>query len=142
MSELPGLLALWQRSEKLRFLVVGAWNTLFGYGVFALAYALLGRHLHYLILAVLAHFIAVINAFAGHRHLTFRVAGHFWMDFLRFNLSYLGVLAFGLLALPALVEGLRLHPLGAQAGVIVLTTLGSYVLHKRLSFRRRPPSPL
>ncbi len=140
MTESKGLIEWcrlqWDGSEKARFLVVGVYNTLFGYVVFAGLYLLLGHRVHYLVVMVIAHILAVCNAFVGHRILTFRVKDHLLRDFLRFNLSYTGVLVFGIFALPAMVEGLHAHPLSAQAVVIALTTLGSYILHKRISFHR------
>ena len=59
-----------------------------------------------------------------------------FLDFLRFNLSYLAVLGMGLGGMPLLIERCRLHPLLANAVLIILTTLGSFLLHKRVSFRR------
>ena len=45
----------WRHHEQLRFLVVGAWNTAFGYGVFLTLYLLLQDAMHYLAIAVLAY---------------------------------------------------------------------------------------
>jgi putative flippase GtrA len=126
----------WQRHETFRFLVVGAYNTVFGYAAFVAAYFLFRARLHYLVIMVLAHILAVANAFLGHRFLTFRVKGQLLSDFLRFNLTYLGALVVGLLGLPFLVEVCHLHPLLSQAMVVALTMVGSYVLHKKVSFRR------
>ena len=43
-------------------------------------------------------------------------------------------IAFGLIALPALVDGIGVHPLPAAAIVTVAAALLSYLLHKRYSF--------
>lgn len=127
----------WRDHEKLRFLIVGASNTVFGYAAFAGAYFLLRNRLHYLAILVLAHFLSVLYAFIGHKFLTFKAKGHLFADFLRFNLTYLSALALGLAGLPFLVEVCRIHPLVSQAMLITVNTIGTYVLHKRLSFRRR-----
>ena len=127
----------WHEQEKLRFLVIGASNTLFGYAAFAGAYFLLRNRLHYLVILVLAHFVSVLYAFLGHKFLTFRAEGHVLLDFLRFNVTYLSALALGLVGLPFLVEVCHLHPLASQALLITVNTIGTYVLHKHLSFRRR-----
>lgn len=126
--------ALWKRSLHLRFLVVGAWNTLFAYGCFALLFLLAGGRVHYLVLQVIAHFLSVANAFVGHRHVTFRSESAWPAEFLRFNVSYLGALALGLVGLPLLVSGLGLHPLLAAAIVTIVTVATSYALHRRFSF--------
>lgn len=126
----------WHKQEKLRFLLVGVGNTLLGYLIFVGTYLVLRKHLHYLGILVLAHLLSVLCAFMGHKFLTFRVKGHLVADFLRFNLSYLGALSFGMVGLPFLVEVCRIRPLVSQAVLIGLTTIGSYFLHKRVSFRR------
>jgi putative flippase GtrA len=116
--------------------VIGVYNTAFGYFVFAATYLLLRRRLHYLAILVVAHVLAVSNAFLGHKYLTFKVRGHLLKDYLRFNVAYLGALAIGLIGLPFLVEICHLHPLASQAILSTITVLSSYLLHKHLSFRR------
>src|SRR5579864_2108588 len=104
-------LAFWRAETRFRFLVVGAYNTVFGYACFASLYLACGKYVNYLLIQVAAHFLSVGNAFYWHRRLTFRSSLAWWPEFIRFNISYLGILVFGLIALPALVQGLRIHPL-------------------------------
>lgn len=132
------LCRLWHHSEKFRFLVVGAYNTGVGYLIFVALYLLLGATLHYIVIALLSHFLAVINAFVGHKFLVFRARGKLLADFLRFNMTYVGTLLFGLAALPFMVEVLGFHPVASQGMLLVVTVVTSYVLHKKLSFRRQP----
>jgi putative flippase GtrA len=136
---------LWQDSRKLRFLVVGGWNTLFGYLSFYVLYVLAADHLHYLVIAVIAHFVAVTQSYVMQRRLVFRSDAPVAGEFLRFNASLVGTLLFGLLAMALLVEAAGLSPLVAQAIVIVMSVILSYLLHSRLSFgrssdRQGPPS--
>ena len=61
---------------KIRFLIVGIWNTIFGYLIF---YVLdnffenifLERYYAYMLAIVLGHIIATINAFIFHKYVTF-----------------------------------------------------------------------
>lgn len=130
---------LWDSQETLRFLAVGAYNALFGFLAFSLLLVWLRGRLHYLFVLLIAHFLAVANAFVGHRYVTFRVRGHLLLDYLRFNLSYLGLLLFGMIAMPLLVEVGGLHPIASNALILGITTVASFLVHKRLSFRRKPP---
>ena len=135
---------LWQDSRKLRFLVVGGWNTLFGYLSFYVLYLLAADRLHYLIIANLAHFVAVTQSYVMQRRLVFRSDAPIASEFLRFNASHVGTLLFGLLAMALLVEAAGMSPLIAQAIVILMSVVLSYLLHSRLSFgpspdRRGPP---
>ena len=54
-----------RRREQLLYLVVGGWNTVFGYAVWAVLQFLLGGYLHYLVIVVLSWPIAVLNAYFG-----------------------------------------------------------------------------
>lgn len=123
------------RNEKVRYILAGGYNTFFGYGVFAILWLLWGQSLHYVILLSISHVIAVTNAFFCYRIWVFRKKGGMLGDFFRFNLVYLGTFAFNLLALPTLVEGMSFHPLFAQALVVFVTVVASYLLHRRFSFK-------
>lgn len=123
-------------SERVRYLLVGAWNTLFGYGVFVGLEAAFGDELHYLGVLVVAHVISVLVAFVGYRRLVFRVTGSVLRDLLRFWSVYLTVFAVNVVALPVLVEAGGLPVVLAQGIFLVLTVIASYVSHKHWSFRR------
>ena len=124
-------------SKKFRFLVIGAYNTLFGYFAFAVLYLLFKEQLHYQVVVILAHLLAVANAFLGHKHWVFRSKEPWWPEYLRFNLSYLGSLALGMTSMALLVEWLALHVLVAQGVTLVVTVVISYFLHNRFTFRNQ-----
>ncbi len=113
---------------------MGCYNTAFGYVVFAACFLVLGRRLHYLLVALLAHVISVINAFFLHRKLVFRASGPWQASFIRFNVSQLIGVGFGLAGLYMLVEFGRLNPLAAQAIMIAAGAVVSYCLHRAYSF--------
>src|SRR2546425_8244330 len=56
-----------RRREQVLYLIVGGWNTVFGYGGWARLQTMLGDRLHYLVIVVLAWPIAVLNAYLGYR---------------------------------------------------------------------------
>jgi putative flippase GtrA len=122
-------------NEKFRYLLIGAYNTFVGYGVFAALWLLWGQMLNYIFILIISQVIAVTNAFFAYRILVFRKKGGGWNDFTRFNLVYLGAFVFNILALPVLIEGMNFHPLVAQAFLVIVTVVASYVLHRRFSFR-------
>ena len=79
----------------------------------------------------------MLNAFAAYRWLVFKSAGSMWAEFLRFNLTYVGTLAWGLGALTLCVEVFGLSPLWSQALVTIVAVVLSYLGHKHFSFSRR-----
>jgi putative flippase GtrA len=122
-------------NDKIRYLLIGGYNTIIGYGVFVALWLLWGQSLHYIGVLVFSHVISVTNAFFAYRILVFRKKGGAWGDFFKFNMVYLGAFGFNLLALPVLIEGAGFHPLVAQALLVVVTVVASYVLHRRFSFK-------
>jgi putative flippase GtrA len=124
--------------ERVRFVLVGGVNTVVGYGLFVLFVLTIGPTIGYLGSLYAAYVLATISAFVLHRRFTFRVHGNLVIDFLRFSSVYVVSLLINSLALPLLVEFGHLTPIVAQACIVVLTTLISYVGHKWFSFRRKP----
>jgi putative flippase GtrA len=129
-----------RRREQLLYLVVGAWNTIFGYGVWALLQYLLGDTLNYLVIVVLSWPIAVLNAYLGYRYIVFRSQGSVAKERPRFAVVYFVALVANLVLLPI---ALRVLPFGIyvdQALFFAAVVICSYVGHKYYSFgsgRRR-----
>ena len=123
------------RNDKIRYLVAGAYNTIFGYASFVALYAFFPSTLHYLYILLLSHAVSVTNAYFSYRLLVFREAEDGWMPFVRFNAVYVFALGFNMVALPVLVEYIDIRVLAAQALVVMLTVVGSYLLHRRFTFK-------
>ena len=123
-----------RRREQLLYLVVGGWNTVFGYGVWALMQFLLGGYLHYLVVIVLAWPIAVLNAYVGYRYIVFRSRGSILREFPRFSLVYVVTLVVNLALLPIALHVLPLNIYAVQALLTVLVVVCSYLSHKHFSF--------
>jgi putative flippase GtrA len=132
--------AWWRLSLELRFLLAGAYNTAFGYLVFTVLYYGFGTTIGYLGVAVLCHPVALTSAFIVHRRLVFRSTVGWPASFLRFNLSQLVAILCGMLGLYGLVHFAHLSPLLAQAMVLLVSVVITYILHRRFSFRVRPSS--
>lgn len=130
---IPGLL----RDDRVRFLVIGGVNTVVGYGLFVLVQGLIGSHVSYFGSLLIAHIGASLLAFFLYRHWVFRVRGNLTVDFLRFQLVYVVPLLANLLALPILVALIGIDVYLAQALIVLVTSVVSYVGHKFFSFRRR-----
>jgi putative flippase GtrA len=124
------------RDQGVRYLLVGAWNTLFGYGVFALLQLTLGDDVHYLILLTVAQVVATLNAFIGYRLLVFKVSGTVLRDLARFSTVYIAAFAVNVVTLPLLVEVAGLPVLLAQALLVGATVIASFFAHRNFSFRR------
>lgn len=124
--------------QRVRFLLIGAINTVIGYGLFALFMLAIGATIGYFGSLYASYAIATVIAFILHRRFTFRAdkSGNAILDFLRFQSVYIVALTVNTIALPLLVEWARVPPLVAQAVIVIATTVISYFGHKWFSFRR------
>jgi putative flippase GtrA len=136
MSGPPGWLLQVVRDQRVAFLAVGAINTGFGYVCFAVAWVTVGQRSHYLAALACAHVVSVLFAFVLYRFVVFRVRGHVLADLWRFETVYLAALAVNFVLLPVLVEFVHLKVLLAQALIVLVTSLMSWMGHKHYSFRR------
>jgi putative flippase GtrA len=123
-----------RRREQVLYLVVGGWNTVFGYGAWALMQYLLGDYLHYLVVVLLAWPIAVLNAYLGYRYVVFRSRGSVLRELPRFSLVYLLTLVANLAMLPIALRMLPFNIYVVQALFLGVVVVCSYVAHKYYSF--------
>jgi len=124
--------------QRVRFLSVGATNTLVGYLTFSAftLWVFADVYLGYLLSLALSYAVGITLAFVLYRRFVFTVRGHVLRDFGRFVSVYVVVITINAAALPLLVEAAHVPPLLAQLVILVVTTLLSFFGHKKFSFRR------
>lgn len=116
-------------TQFIRFLFVGALNTLFGYGVFA-GSVLAG--LGAMPALVLTYLVGVPFNYLTTGRLVFRITH--WRAFVRFVLAYAVIYAFNV-ALFKAVEALGAGPLLAQALCVPVVAVFSFLLFKLHVFK-------
>ena len=133
-------------SQLLRYLAVGGFNTVFGYGLFAAcnwAFTGLGSY-SYMYAAVVSNVVAITVAFLGYKWLVFRTSGNYLSEWIRCLGVYGSSMLIGLAGLAVLVPVLRrnLHhpeqaPYVAGAVIMIITVTFSFFGHKTISFRQK-----
>jgi putative flippase GtrA len=134
--------------QMMRYLLVGAWNTLFGYGCYFLSVRIF---LHVLplrpaltasIASVVATIVNVTVSFLGYKWFVFRTQGNYWREYGRSMLVYLPGLVLSAIAIAPLTEALRLipslktkAPYLAGAALAFVTAVASFFGHKHISFK-------
>ena len=90
------------------YLLVGIWNTAFGYLLYAALTWVLSRHVAYgyLYAAVLSNFIAISVAFLGYKWFVFKTHGNYLREWLRCFVVYGAAALPSLLLLPVVVNAL------------------------------------
>lgn len=129
---------------KTKFVLVGGWNTIFGYGVFCLldtvfSYLFSTRYIAYMSAMVLGQIIAIVNAYIFHKYITFKstVKGKgIIIEFFRFSMTYGVTFCLSLILLPSFVEIFHITPKISAAIIILICTIISYLGHSRFSFKR------
>ena len=142
------LVSFFENWQVARYLIVGVWNTLFGYACYALCVALYSRVLaaRYLPLTVdlasiTATPIGVTMSFLCYKQIVFRTKGNYLREWLRCLTVYGSATLPGLFALPVITRALQqfascrtIAPYLAGAVVMGLTTIYTYFAHKNFSF--------
>ena len=134
---------LTQHHVKARFVAVGIWNTVFGYGIFCLFETLFTRHFStkfagYMVAMVVAQVLSVTNAYICHKFITFKSKAKgraIIAEYFRFYATYIVTFVIGLVLLPAFVEIMGMTPKIAAAVITVICMVVSYLGHSRFSFR-------
>ena len=130
--------------QFVRYLMVGVWNTVFGYSLYALLTALLTPRLRfaYLYASIFSNLIAITVAYFGYKFFVFKTKGNYLVEWFRCILVYGSGILPGLVLLPLLVGGLhygfhldRSAPYIAGGLWTGLTVLYSFFGHKHFSFR-------
>ena len=125
------------KKRVARYLLVGGWNTLFGYGVTVLLYQKLHLLLSTLVIATLSNGIAITMSFITYRYLVFKSKGHFFREYLKSFVVYglSGVMSIA--SLWYLVDHLGINIWTAQALAMIFTVIVSYFGHSRFTFREK-----
>jgi len=115
-------------SRFLVFLVVGGFNTLFGYALFALLFKV--GQLHYTLALMLAYAVGVFLSYATHKRFTFQQAKTQGKSLPKYISSYVAIFVLNWLFLSLLVELLTLDPLLGQMIAIVMITILTFFIQK------------
>jgi putative flippase GtrA len=123
-------------TQKLRFLIVGGFNSAFGYFIFLLVNLTLGSLAGYLVSLVVAQVISASVAYMLYRALVFKEGSRGFRAYAKFQSVYIVPLAVNMVALPILVELLNFEIYLAQAVFSLGWIVASFFVHKNFSFRK------
>jgi putative flippase GtrA len=128
---------LWARHrEKVLYLAVGGWNTLFTYGCFSFLYYFLHSNVYPSVILAIAYVVASINGFLGFRYIVFKPAGNGFIEYAKYQLVYAPILALNLVGLPLALQHTRLSAYAIQAFFAAFAVVASYLGNKYFTFRR------
>lgn len=129
-----------------RYLLVGIFNTLFGYGDYAALTAMLTPHVPhaYILASVIAAPVNLTVAYLGYKWFVFRTHGNYLREWGRCFVVYGSAMALGVILLPPVVYLVRVStgldraaPYVGGALLMGFTVIYSFLGHKHFSFRAR-----
>jgi len=123
---------LYNRSE-IRFLFVGAVNTVVGYIIIIS----LNLFLPYVTAYTCTYIITIIINFFTHKYITFQSHGKVYKELIRFIIVYIIIYLFGLILLYLLISVFGLIDYVAFGINVVLSALLSYFGHRIISFKNK-----
>lgn len=129
-----------RQREQILYLIVGLWNTLFGYAAFALLYHALhdtagvSKIPASMTALVVATILGVVNNYVLYRTIVFRSHGAVRRELPRFLVVYAIVLAVNLVVLPVALRELPFSAYAVQAAYTVAVVISTYVANKYFSF--------
>ena len=126
-------------STETRYVLVGAWNTLFGIGLFALLLHTMGHYVGYGWVLLLAQVVAVIQAHFSQRKLVWRSHGRFLPELGRFSVVYVVTYFVNLGLLALCVEVLGWPVLASQVIITIVLVITTFAVNRTWTFRRMVP---
>ncbi len=126
-----------------RYLLVGIWNTAFGYGTYAGLTAILTPRIPhaYIAASIIGNALAITEAFLAYKWLVFKTKGNYLQEWMRCVAVYGGAALLSIILLPGVVFALRQWaglagsaPYIAGALLLGLTVIISFLGHKNFSF--------
>ena len=128
---------LTRHQDKLRYLVAGGVNTVFGlafYPVLMLASDWLYRH--YMVALLISQFVCTLFSFVNFKAFVFRTRGGAVREYLRFTAFYYAIYAVNWAVLPLAVEKLHWDRIAFQLCFSIATVVIGYFYNARVTFRR------
>jgi len=144
-------------AQFVRYIIVGGWNTAFGYGTFVFFTFLFTKHsVHgYIYASVLSNLLSITVAFFGYKFFVFKTKGNYLKEWSRCMIVYGSAAIPGIFFLPIIknaivfstpihaqltIFGFTLHlhtlaPYLAGAAITACTVVYSFFGHRKFSFK-------
>ncbi|WP_059284758.1 GtrA family protein [Aquitalea magnusonii] len=121
--------------ELLRYVLVGGGNTIFAYVFTVVVYYLFQQKFHIVLIVIFTNIVCITVSFFTNKFLVFRSKSHWFLEYLRCYVVYGGSTVLGIAGLWLLVSQIGIPFWIAQAGLMVISVVFSYVGHRKFTFK-------
>ena len=129
------LIHITRNSREIKFLIVGAYNTIFSFALGNIFFYFL--KLPYFIILAAVHVISIMNSYSSYKIFVFRTKGHVIKELLKANATYAAAFVINLLLMFIFINLLgmgRVLAFNISTIIVVATT---YFLHKNFTFKNQ-----
>ena len=123
--------------KRACYLLAGCWNTVFGYGAGLLLYYSLHHFLHTVVIIILVNILNISMSFLTYKIFVFKTRGNWISEYLRCYLVYGNIVLIGILSIWVMVDFFVIPFWIAQALILFVTVIFSYVAHARFTFKEK-----
>ena len=120
--------------EKTRYLIVGIWNSVFGYSIGLMLYESFSLRFHIIIISAIANILAISVAFLTYKLFVFKTKGNWLVEYLKCYLVYGGSAVVGTALIWLFVDFFKWPFWISQVVVMGITMASSYILHRIYTF--------
>jgi putative flippase GtrA len=124
------------KSSKVRYLIAGAWNTVFGYSLGVVLFLLLTDSVHTAIIALICNLVAIAMSFITYKLFVFRTTGNWIGEYFRASIVYGNAAVISIFLIWVFVDIVGWNIWVSQGLTIGITVLISYLGHKKFTFKK------
>ena len=131
------ILNLWFKlHQPIRYLLVGGWNAVFAYSIFAVSYYFLQNYITYNIILFITYILSIPFAFFLLRFFVFRSLGSIKKELPKTYLTYIFVYFLNTAFLYLFVSVIQLSVYTAQLICTFIIPIFTYFILKHFSFKK------
>ena len=123
------------QKKKIRYLIAGGCNTLFGYLTGLVLYGLLRTKLHIILISILANIIAITSAYILYKLYVFDTKGNYLKEYARMYVTYGLSAVIGTFSIWIMVDKLDIEFWIAQGVIVLSMTIFTYLVNSRYTFK-------
>jgi putative flippase GtrA len=122
--------------KKFRFLLAGIVNTAVGLATYPILYLILQPNgLGYVEILIVAQVICITFSFMTNKYFVFKSKGYLADEYIKFFSFHALYFLINMIALPVLVEWIKLNPMIAQSIFSIFIIVTSYFWHNSVTFK-------
>lgn len=119
--------------EKIRYLLVGGFNTVVGYCIFIFLIFLLKEKMHYNIILLIQYVISINISYINMKFFVFKTKGNYKKEYIKTFSTYISTYFLNAFLLNLLSNIFNIYT--SQMISLFLITILIYILHKKVNFK-------